>query len=158
MTATQRRLLADLSLCLMVSAGAAILLVGANELPPPRFEPLGSAALPRILGVLLLLFSAILAVRAVLRMRQGWEAPVEETGEADPRKGFAVLVALVLYVLALDAGRIPFVPATSVFVVVVGLSIGAKTLRNAMIFAGLGLFLSVSLSTALSRFLYISIG
>jgi putative tricarboxylic transport membrane protein len=158
MTEATRRSIADLVLSLLVSAGAAILFIGAADLPPPRFEPLGSAALPRILGALLLLFAAIVTLRALLRLKRGWTAPATEESEADPRKGFAVLVALIAYVLALDVLRLPFVPVTTVFVAVVGLSIGARTWLNAVIFAGLGLGLSLAISTILSRFLYITIG
>lgn len=158
MTETSRRTIADLALALMVSAGAALLFIGAAELPPPRFEPLGSAALPRILGALLLLFAAILTVRALLRLRSGWPAPEAEESRADPRRGFAVLVALIGYVFALDVLRLSFIPVTTVFVTIVGLSIGARTWLNAAIFAGLGLVLSLAISTILSRFLYITIG
>ncbi|WP_226781445.1 tripartite tricarboxylate transporter TctB family protein [Oceaniglobus trochenteri] len=158
MTEATRRSIADLVLSLLVAGGAVILFIGAADLPPPRFEPLGSAALPRILGALLLLFAAILALRAGLRLHRGWVAPKAEVNGADPRKGFAVLLALILYVLALDVLRVPFVAATTVFVVVVGLSIGARNWRNLLVFAGLGLVLSLAISTILSRFLFITIG
>lgn len=158
MNEAKRRSFADLFLSLVVVAGAVVLFIGAAELPPPRFEPLGSAAAPRILGLLLLMFASILTIRAILRLKNGWVAPAVAKSEADPRKGFFVLVALVAYVFALDIFRAPFVPATTIFVMVVGLSIGAKTLQNAGIFAVLGLALSFSISTILSRFLYITIG
>ena len=158
MTEATRRSIADLVLSLLVSAGAALLFIGAAELPPPRFEPLGSAALPRILGGLLLIFATILTLRAGFRLKRGWMVSATEKSEADPRKGFAVLVALLAYVFALDVLRLPFVPVTAVFVTVVGLSIGALTLRNTMIFAGLGLILSLTISAILGRFLYITIG
>ena len=40
----KRRMVADLALAALTVAGAILLLVGAMDLPPPRFEPLGSAA------------------------------------------------------------------------------------------------------------------
>lgn len=158
MTEAKRRSIADLVLSVLVTAGAVLLFIGAADLPPPRFEPLGSAAAPRILGLLLLVFAASLAMRAVLRLKRGWTVEPTEKSDADPRKGFLVLVALVVYVFALDVLRAPFVPATTVFVTIVGLSIGARTFLNAGIFAGLGLVLSFAISTILSRFLYITIG
>ncbi|WP_424988867.1 tripartite tricarboxylate transporter TctB family protein [Microbulbifer sp. S227A] len=158
MTEAKRRCVADLALSLLVTAGAVVLFVGAAKLPPPRFEPLGSAALPRILGVLLLLFAGILAVRSIMRLRRGWQVPELEAHNTDPRKGLAVLAALVAYVFALDVLRAPFVPATTVFVVAVGLSIGARSWLNCAVFAGVGLVLSLAISTILSRFLYITIG
>jgi putative tricarboxylic transport membrane protein len=152
-----RRNIADLALAALVAAGAGLLFIGAAELPPPRFEPLGSAALPRILGALLILFALILSARALLRLRRGGGAE-EAPSRAEPRRGALVFAALVVYVAALDFVRLPFVPATTLFVTATGLAIGARTWRNLAVFAGLGLALSLGISTILTRFLYITIG
>ena len=98
-----RQTIADIILAVLVAAGAALLFIGAAELPPPRFEPLGSAALPRILGTLLIFFAVILVIRALLRLRAGQASAAAPSG-ADPRRGALVFVALVLYVAALDFG------------------------------------------------------
>ena len=158
MTAHKQSCIADLILAALVSAGAAILFIGAAELPPPRFEPLGSAALPRILGGLLFCFAAVLALRAISRLKAAAPSTLTEQSHTNPRQGVAVFVALVAYVFALDVLRIPFVPATTAFVLAVGLSIGARTPRNIAVFLALGLILSVAISTIFSRFLYITIG
>ncbi|MDD9740996.1 MAG: tripartite tricarboxylate transporter TctB family protein [Marinovum algicola] len=152
-----RQTIADVILAALVAAGAALLFIGAAELPPPRFEPLGSAALPRILGTLLIFFAVILVIRALLRLRAGQASAAAPSG-ADPRRGALVFVALVLYVAALDFGRMPFVPATTVFVTATGLVIGARSWVNLAVFAAVGLVLSLAISTILERFLYISIG
>ncbi len=152
-----RQNIPDIILAALVAGGSALLFIGAAELPPPRFEPLGSAALPRILGALLILFAVILVIRALLRMRAGTLRD-EAASQADPRRGALVFVALVLYVAALDFGRVPFVPATTVFVTATGLAIGARNWVNLAVFAALGLVLSFAISTVLERFLYISIG
>ena len=152
-----RQTIADVILAALVAAGAALLFIGAAELPPPRFEPLGSAALPRILGTLLIFFAVILVIRALLRLRAGQASAAAPSG-ADPRRGALVFVALVLYVAALDFGRMPFVPATTVFVAATGLVIGARSWVNLAVFAAVGLVLSLAILTLLERFLYISIG
>lgn len=51
MTDKARQTLADLTLAVLTIFGAGLLFLGALSLPPPRFEPLGSAALPRILAL-----------------------------------------------------------------------------------------------------------
>lgn len=152
-----RQSMADLVLAGLIILGAILLFVGAAELPPPRWEPLGSAALPRILGALLIVFAAIIATSAALRWRRG-SAVETPPSEADPRRGVLVFGALVLYVAALDFGRAPFVPATVIFVAAVGLSIGQRNWRNAALFTALGLGLALAISTIFERFLYISIG
>ncbi|WP_323768567.1 tripartite tricarboxylate transporter TctB family protein [Marinovum sp.] len=153
----RRQTIADIILALLVSAGAGLLFIGAAELPPPRFEPLGSAALPRILGALLIFFAVLLVIRGLLRLRAGHVTEVARS-DADPRRGALVFVALVAYVAALDFGRLPFVPVTTVFVIATGLAIGARTWANVAVFAGVGLGLSLAISTILERFLYITIG
>ncbi|KUF10798.1 tripartite tricarboxylate transporter TctB family protein [Pseudoponticoccus marisrubri] len=152
-----RQNIADIVLAALVAGGAALLFIGAADLPPPRFEPLGSAALPRILGALLIFFAVLLLIRAALRIRAGHRRDEAASG-ADPRRSALVFASLVLYVAALDFGRVPFVPATTVFVTLTGLAIGARTWINALVFAGLGLVLSLAISLILERFLYISIG
>lgn len=160
MSDLSRRTLADLVLCALTLGGAALLFVGAAELPPPRWEPLGSAALPRILGGLLVLFALIVAARALLRHRAGASPAPAPEGEpqADPVKGALVFAALVLYVFSLDVLRVPFVPATAAFVAAAGLAIGRRSLANAAIFAGLGLGLALTISLVLERMLYVRIG
>ena len=62
-----RSIIADLLLAIFAFLAAVILLIGASDLPPPRFEPLGSAALPRILAVIIIFFSLLIALRAYLK-------------------------------------------------------------------------------------------
>ena len=155
-----RRTLADLTLASLTVGGAAILFIGAMSLPPPRFEPLGSAALPRILGGLLVFFALIVAARALLRHRN--DAPLAQPDKsgprADPKRGALVFAALVAYVFALDVLRVPFVVATPVFVIATGTAIGGVSLRGLIAYAILGVFLAVFISTVLERLLYIRIG
>lgn len=154
-----RRTIADLTLAALTLAGSALLLIGAMELPPPRFEPLGSAALPRILATLLILFAVIVAIRALLRHRTHAAMPDTTEGpKADPRRGALVFAALVAYVFALDVLRIPFLIATPVFVAATGLAIGARTWTNLAAFAALGLALAFGISLVLEKLLYVRIG
>jgi putative tricarboxylic transport membrane protein len=148
-----RRTIGDLTLCALVIAGSTILFVGAADLPPPRFEPMGSAAVPRILGAILIVLSLVVAVQALRAPRTGSEPPA-----AIPYRGTAVLIALVAYVAALDVLRVPFVIATPVFVVATGLAMSHLSLRNTLMFAALGLGVALLLDTVLSKFLYITIG
>ncbi|MEV8467285.1 tripartite tricarboxylate transporter TctB family protein [Fluviibacterium sp. DFM31] len=155
-----RATLADLALAGLTFSGAAVLLVGAASLPPPRFEPLGSAALPRILGSILFLFAAIIAITAIRRASNGKPAPTAKATvpKADPKRGALVLAALIIYAFMLDVLRVPFLVATPLFVTATGLSIGARSWRNLAAFAVLGLILAGGISVVLERFLYVRIG
>lgn len=157
-----RAILGDLALASLVIAGAAVLFVGAADLPPPRFEPLGSAAMPRILGTIMIVLAALVAVRALSRLRAPAiaEAAPDTPGDRayDPWRGAVVLVALIAYVAALDFGRIPFVYATTAFVAVAGLAMGRASPKSALIYAALGLVVALVLSYVFETYLYIRIG
>ena len=154
-----RQTIADLALAGLTLAGAATLIIGAQSLPPPRFEPLGSAALPRILGALLAVFALIIAANALLRLRTDAPLVQNETDgpKADPKRGALVFVALLVYVFALDVLSLPFIIATPLFVVAVGAAISGVTWRGLVAFAVLGVVLAVFISTILERLLFIRI-
>ncbi|MEX0348064.1 MAG: tripartite tricarboxylate transporter TctB family protein [Paracoccaceae bacterium] len=155
-----RQTIADLALAGLTLAGAVILFIGAVSLPPPRFEPLGSAALPRILGGLLVVFALIVAVGAIMRHRSSDPIVQEDkTGpKADPKRGALVFVALIAYVFALDVLSVPFLVATPLFVIAMGMAIIGISWRGLISFAVLGLVLAIFISTVLERLLYIRIG
>ncbi|WP_163266380.1 tripartite tricarboxylate transporter TctB family protein [Chelativorans alearense] len=158
-----REMAADLILSGLVAFAAAVLLYGAASLPPPRFDPLGSAALPRALGVLMLIFSAIIAVRALTRRKlpdddEGWVVPNEEEPRAaSPVRGLLIFVALVAYVAALDFARAPFVPATTVMMAVSGLVLHRVDWRTGLLFGAIGLGLALGLSYVFTHFLYVDL-
>ena len=58
----------------------------------------------------------------------------------------------------LDFGRAPFVPAATLFVMTTGVIMSQPTLRNALIFAALGLVVSGLVAWILGTFLFITIG
>lgn len=148
-----RRTLGDLALCACVITGSAVLFIGAADLPPPRFEPMGSAAVPRILGGLLIVLAIVVAVQSLRTPQETNETPAEI-----PYRGVMVLGSLILYVAALDFLRLPFLVATPLFVMATGLAMSHLSLRNAVMFAALGLGVALLLDLVLTRFLYISIG
>lgn len=156
---TQREAVGDLICCALVLIGSLILFIGASSLPPPRFEPLGSAAMPRILGFLLIVLSAVVALQAVAKLRQPKTSTVDiEATPNSPYRGLIVLAALIVYVFALDVLQLPFLIATTLFVTVTGTAMHRFTARSIVIHGALGLIIAVLISTVFSRFLGIEIG
>lgn len=158
--------LTDLCLVAFALAVAALLFVGSASLPPPRFEPLGSAAMPRGLGAIIVLLSLIILTRALMNLRKGPDFTSDDENSAasqhaaslrQPSRSALVLLALIIYIFSLDVLQAPFVPVTTAFFMAAGLAIGERSIRNAAVFLGLGLILSTVISLTLSRFLYISL-
>lgn len=148
----------DLALAVCVIAGASILFIGASSLPPPRFEPLGSAAMPRILGSILIAFALMISLRAVLTLTKPSPKRISEVGIQLPYRGIIVFALLVAYIAALDFVRVPFVVATTLFVMCAGMTMHHVSARSALVHGALGLFLSLSLDYIFSTYLFVRIG
>ncbi|WP_372803140.1 tripartite tricarboxylate transporter TctB family protein [Paracoccus seriniphilus] len=161
MTPENWRITGDMALAVVCLIGALLLFIGAADLPPPRFEPLGSAAMPRILGSGLALCALIIAAKALLSLRhRPAEAPAMEKPASDTRRSRSVLtfVSLVLYVAALDLLRMPFWIASSAFLGAIGLILTGLNLRAGLFYALLGAGLGAVLAWVFQNFLYIAIG
>lgn len=164
----------DLVLALAVLAGAALLLIGAAELPPPRFEPMGSAALPRILAGFLICFAVIIAAKAAFGL---WHerafSSTSDTGDSDSdnarrsldhaarsglHRGLGVFASLLLYILALDVLQWPFIPVTIAFVMTIGTLLSPQRRQAAWQFLLYGTLLSGAVYLVMTRFLFVDLG
>lgn len=157
MTRKKAKAMGDVLLLLAIATGVAILFIGASTLPPPRFEPLGSAAMPRILGIALLLLSLPVAYEAIRDLLVSDDLE-EKAAIKLPFGGALVFVALVIYVAALDFGKMPFIPTTTIFIAAAGMAIDRVSLRVLAIYGGLGLVLASALSYVFTNFLYVQLG
>lgn len=147
----------DLIVAALVAAAAAALFVGAAKLPPPRWEPLGSAAVPRALGTLLALFAGILAVGAVRALAARVPAAPFTPDAQRMLRGVGVLVSVIVFVVAMDVPRVPFVYAGPVFVVVISALVGVGTLRGLGWSAVWGVALCSGIYFAFTSFFYINL-
>jgi putative tricarboxylic transport membrane protein len=153
----------DIYLALASLGLAALLFYGSMGLPPPRFEPMGSAALPRIMAGLIVLFSLILLFGAV-RQSIGASASDLEISAPSGASGIARLrplgvpACLIAYVGALDFLQAPFVPSTIILVVALGLLLSKPTIRTAVIFALFGIVISILINLVFTHFLYVDLG
>lgn len=155
---SRTRAFGDLALAACVILGAGILFVGASSLPPPRWEPLGSAAMPRILGGILIALALTVAARAMVTLAKPRQNGVQEAAIVLPYRGIIVFALLVAYIAALDFGRVPFAIATTLFVMCAGMTMHQVSVRSALVHAALGLVLSLSLDYIFSNYLFVRIG
>jgi putative tricarboxylic transport membrane protein len=161
MTRTRKAAFGDLALCAAVAIAAALLLIGAAKLPPPRFDPLGSAALPRALAAIMLFFAAWIAIAAVQTLMRGSGTVVQDPKPADevnPWRGVIVFAALMAFIAALDVFRVHLIPAATVFMAVIGFVVAGPTWRTALMYGAFGLVLSGALTWVMSNFLYVKFG
>jgi putative tricarboxylic transport membrane protein len=148
---------AELCLAVMSVIGAIALWVGSEGLPPPRWEPLGSAAVPRALAVLLVVFSVWIGVTAAIRLYRAHDRTLS-VSSAPIIRGGLLFAALVAFVSAIDVFAVPFVPAATLFVIASVSIIAGPSFRN-IIFAAIGGgLLSGLLFTIFTRFFFVNLG
>lgn len=106
----------DLMLAVSLAAIAGTLLYGARFIPPPFFDPVGSAALPRAVAWALI---GLLAVQLSVRIAgQQPREPLRWGDIAMGRGAVFTLLILSVYCAVMQARWLDFAPATALFLAV----------------------------------------
>ena len=145
---------------LLVVAMAGLVWFGTADLPPPRYEPVGSAALPRALATLMALLAVILAVRARPAPRavaRGADTGTGEAAWAGPLRVAALGALLVLFVALMEARHVGFRPAAVVFLFIAAAILGGIAPRRLAGYAVFAVVLSLGLHAIFTRLFYIDL-
>lgn len=117
--------LAEIIFGLLVVAVAVALLIDATRLPPPRFDVLGSAAVPRTLCLLIIAMTVPVILRAAMWLYRG-EIPEPDPAQAEtmpPRRPDLAILTFVLvcgFVAILQNGLLNYGLATALFLILLG--------------------------------------
>lgn len=132
---------------LIAALGAAAIAAGfylaALTLPAPRFEPMGSAAVPKMIAVVIFICAAFEVVRS-LRLLMADSAPLEALLHPAPgtlRRAAFVLGYIIFFfavVLVLQGGVVPFMVIAAVLFWVGALVIGLPRSWPMMLGLGFG--------------------
>lgn len=129
----------DLIIGLVVAVcGVAVLILAAGFRPGTVTDPIGTAGLPRALGVLMLIGGAAVVVRRLLGWRTDNGVLVQDEGKADDpqhpassARALGIAAGTVVYALALQPVGFPL--ATPLFLTGVMMAMGTR--RPLQIFA-----------------------
>lgn len=106
---------ADVGLAVGIGALSALMLWEAEKIPPPFFDPLGSAAVPSSIAVILAALAALVLARALAALP--WPASTPQEGyRPRPDVAFGIAFAAVAYVTVMELGWLGFRDATIAFV------------------------------------------
>ena len=100
----------EIGVALMLILIASLALFGAKDLPPGRFEPLGSAPVPRAVASMILLLSLWIIVRALIDKRPIATAAADRYLDAG-----MVLVLTLLFVAAMHYRLATFAILTTLY-------------------------------------------
>ena len=146
----------DLWLALSVTALAALLWWEARKIPPPFFDPLGSAAIPKAIAVVLVVIACVLSMRAVAGLGAvNDEAPIAYRPRPDLVIGIFALC--VVYVGSMDLGWIGFEAATIAFLIAAAALLGRLHLRTLLLGSLIALVMGVGGTWLFTRFFFIDL-
>jgi len=128
------------------------------ELPEPEYEPLGSAALPQGLAVLMSLLSLIVIVRAIPRLKT-YQANVDPNPAVIPRPMLSLLIFVLtlIFIGVLDFGFLGFLPAGIIYLSVVGYLMTHRDLKRLPWVIGFSIILTVSSFYIFTKLFYIDL-
>lgn len=149
---------ADIVLSVVVILLSVVVYINAMGLPPAHWEPLGSAALPQALCVIMTVLASIVLLRGVLALRS-YAPPTEKNEDFRRRPWTAVGMFLLCaaYVAVMDLGILGFVTATVAFLVLLGLLFTRAAKRQIPFIFGFALVIAAGNYLIFTQFLYIDL-
>lgn len=152
----------DLVLAAALTVFATVLYQQAALLPPPFFDPLGSAAVPKFVALVLLALALGLVVQRALGITEGGMAmPEGATDEAPvrpaPLAAIGAIILPILYVASMQAGWLAFAQASSLFVIALGGLFARWQWRNLVLLVPLALLTGYGLDYIFTEILYVDL-
>ncbi len=134
------------SLSLLIVTGI-LLLIGSAQLPPPEFDPLGPAGMPRYIAFILLGLS-VFRIFSLLRDRNAsTESSAQKLGEPMEIGKFTWSSGIVAaYLVALTVGGIPFSFLSCAFLVALGVVMTGGAKRKLPIIVAIAVTISFGLT------------
>ena len=121
----------DLAVCGGLIALAVFILMGVKDIPPPFFDPVGSAAFPKYAAYLVIAFAIAIAIRAYRSLKT--EKPKEAQGFiSEPLLALSVVLIACLYIASMQSGLLSYRIATVIFIFLLS-SILARLEKRVMI-------------------------
>lgn len=153
----------DLVLALLLYAFAAVLYWQASLLPPPFFDPLGSAAVPKFVALVLAVLATLVVVRVFVGAGEE-PAPVDEaTPPEDTAARPAPLIALgavllpTAYVASMAFDALGFREASILFIFAMGALLARFRRRAVLILLPLAILLGLLFDFIFTQVFYVDL-
>ena len=128
------------------------------ELPEPEYEPLGSAALPQGLAVIMSLLSLIVIVRAIPKIKT--YKPTTNTDDnvtSRPKLAILVFIITLIFIGILDFGILGFLPAGIIYLSTIGYLMTHRDLKSFPWIVAFAVILTVFSYYVFTKFFYIDL-
>lgn len=128
------------------------------ELPEPEYEPLGSAALPQGLAVIMSLLSFIVIVRAIPKIKT-YKPTTNTDNNVTSRPKLAILVFIItlIFIGILDFGILGFLPSGIIYLTTIGYLMTHRDLKRFPWIIAFSVILTVFSYYVFTKFFYIDL-
>ena len=128
------------------------------ELPEPEYEPLGSAALPQGLAVIMSLLSLIVIAKAIPKIKT-YKPTTNTDDKIIPRPKLAILIFIItlIFIGILDFGILGFLPAGIIYLSTIGYLMTHRDLKSFPWIVAFAVILTVFSYYVFTKFFYIDL-
>ena len=131
---------------------------GARDIPPPFFDPLGSAAVPKAVAYVLIALALGISIRRFFQNKGSPGAELEELGyELESLRAIGVVSLSILYTLGMGTGVLGFRWGTILYISLTGILLAKGNKLAILISVILGLLFGFGGSYLFSVWLYIDL-
>lgn len=149
---------ADIVLAIAIILFSVVIYVAAMDLPPAHWEPLGSAALPQALSVIMALLSLYVMIRAIRALKTYAPAKAkQEEFQRRPKAAVGMFLLCVAYVGVMDLGILGFVEATIAFLMALCLLFTRAERKHIPWIIGFALVIAFGNFLIFTKFLYVDL-
>ena len=137
---------------------SAIVYYFSLELPEPEYEPLGSAALPKGLAVIMSLLSLIIIVKAIPKINT--YKPITNTNDnvtSRPKLAILVFIITLIFIGILDFGILGFLPAGIIYLSTIGYLMTHRDLKRIPWIIAFSIILTLFSYYVFTKFFYIDL-
>ena len=128
------------------------------ELPEPEYEPLGSAALPQGLAVIMSLLSLIVIVRAIPKIKTYKPSTnTDDNVTSRPKLAILVFIITLIFIGILDFGILGFLPAGIIYLSTIGYLMTHRNLKSFPWIVAFAVILTVFSYYVFTKFFYIDL-
>ncbi len=142
--------------CTLVLAG--LVLWAAQDIPPPFFDPLGSAAVPKTCAYSLIVLSLGMGLRRYFKNRaSGRTVSRDVSYKTEPWLALSVVALSALYTLAMGSGWMGFRWGTVIYIFITGTMLAKKNYAVMSISLAWGLLLGIGGHFLFTNFFFIDL-
>ena len=145
-----------ISACTIALAG--LVLWGARDIPPPFFDPLGSAAVPKATAYILIALALGIAIRQLIQNKRSPGAETKDEGfQLEPLRAMGVVALSILYTLGMGTGVLGFKWGTILYISLTGILLSKGNKAVMIVGLVLGLLFGFGGSYLFTEYFYIDL-